>query len=313
MAMRKKITVVGAGNVGASCALWLAQRGIADIVLVDAEIAKTGPVGKALDLAQAAPIVGYNARILGTANGSYEGTENSDVIVITAGFPRKPGMSREDLVGANQAIITDVLGKALERSPNAYIVVVTNPLDSMTYLAYKLSGLPKHRVMGQAGILDSARMAAFIAMEMNVSVENVTTVVLGGHGDEMVPLTRYSTVFGRSINEWLPAEKVNAIVERTRKGGGEIVNLLGTSAYYAPGAAAARMAEAIVMDSKLIVPASAYLEGEYGYRDIYFGVPVKLGAGGVEQIIEFPLTAEERAMADKSVSIIRETMSALKF
>jgi len=311
--MRKKITVVGAGNVGASCALWLAQRGIADIVLVDAEIAKTGPVGKALDLAQAAPIVGYNARILGTANGSYEGTENSDVIVITAGFPRKPGMSREDLVGANQAIITDVLGKALERSPNAYIVVVTNPLDSMTYLAYKLSGLPKHRVMGQAGILDSARMAAFIAMEMNVSVENVTTVVLGGHGDEMVPLTRYSTVFGRSINEWLPAEKVNAIVERTRKGGGEIVNLLGTSAYYAPGAAAARMAEAIVMDSKLIVPASAYLEGEYGYRDIYFGVPVKLGAGGVEQIIEFPLTAEERAMADKSVSIIRETMSALKF
>lgn len=311
--MRKKITVVGAGNVGASCALWLAQRGIADIVLVDAEIAKTGPVGKALDLAQAAPIVGYNARLKGTANGSYEGTENSDVIVITAGFPRKPGMSREDLVGANQAIITDVLSKALERSPNAYIVVVTNPLDSMTYLAYKLSGLPKHRVMGQAGILDSARMAAFIAMEMDVSVENVTTVVLGGHGDEMVPLTRYSTVFGRSINEWLSAEKVNAIVERTRKGGGEIVNLLGTSAYYAPGAAAARMAEAIVMDSKLIVPASAYLEGEYGYKDIYFGVPVKLGAGGVEQIIEFPLTAEEKAMADKSVGIIRDTMSALKF
>lgn len=311
--MRKKITVVGAGNVGASCALWLAQRGIADIVLVDAEIAKTGPVGKALDLAQAAPIVGYNARIMGTANGSYEGTENSDVIVITAGFPRKPGMSREDLVGANQAIITDVLSKALERSPNAYIVVVTNPLDSMTYLAYKLSGLPKHRVMGQAGILDSARMAAFIGMEMNVSVDNITTVVLGGHGDEMVPLTRYSTVFGRSINEWLSAEKVNAIVERTRKGGGEIVNLLGTSAYYAPGAAAARMAEAIVMDSKLIVPASAYLEGEYGYKDIYFGVPVKLGAGGVEQIIEFPLTAEERAMADKSVGIIRETMGALKF
>lgn len=311
--MRKKITVVGAGNVGASCALWLAQRGIADIVLVDAEIAKTSPVGKALDLAQAAPIVGYNARLKGTANGSYEGTENSDVIVITAGFPRKPGMSREDLVGANQAIITDVLSKALERSPNAYIVVVTNPLDSMTYLAYKLSGLPKHRVMGQAGILDSARMAAFIAMEMDVSVENVTTVVLGGHGDEMVPLTRYSTVFGRSINEWLSTEKVNAIVERTRKGGGEIVNLLGTSAYYAPGAAAARMAEAIVMDSKLIVPASAYLEGEYGYKDIYFGVPVKLGAGGVEQIIEFPLTVEEKAMADKSVGIIRETMGALKF
>jgi malate dehydrogenase len=311
--MRKKITIVGAGNVGASCALWLAQRGIADIVLVDAPIAKTAPVGKALDLLQAGPIVGYNARVTGLADGNYAGTENSDVLVITAGFPRKPGMSREDLVGANQAIITDVLDKALPGSPNAYVVVVTNPLDSMTYLAYKYSKLPKHRVMGQAGILDSARMAAFIAQEMNVSVDNVQTVVLGGHGDEMVPLTRYSTVFGRPIGEWLPAEKVNAIVERTRKGGGEIVNLLGTSAYYAPGAAAARMAEAIVLDSKLIVPASAYLEGEYGYSDIYFGVPVKLGAGGVEQIIEFPLTAEEQAMADRSVKLIRETMAVLKF
>lgn len=310
--MRKKITIVGAGNVGASCALWLAQRGIADIVLVDAPIAKTVPVGKALDLLQAGPIVGYNARITGTAEGSYEGTENSDVIVITAGFPRKPGMSREDLVGANQAIITDVLDKALPLSPNAYLVVVTNPLDSMTYLAYKHSKLPKHRVMGQAGILDSARMAAFIALELNVSIENVQTVVLGGHGDEMVPLTRYSTVFGRPITEWLSVERVNAIVERTRKGGGEIVNLLGTSAYYAPGAAAARMAEAIILDSKLIVPASAYLEGEYGFNDIYFGVPVKLGAGGVEQIIEFPLTADERAMAERSVNLIRETMSALK-
>jgi malate dehydrogenase len=283
------------------------------VVLVDAEIAKTAPVGKALDLLQAAPVVGYNARIIGTANGSYEGTEHSDVIVITAGFPRKPGMSREDLVSANQGIITDVLSKALAKSPEAYVVVVTNPLDSMTYLAYKLSGLPKHRVMGQAGILDSARMAAFIAQEMNVSIENVTTVVLGGHGDEMVPLTRYSTVFGRSINEWLPTDKVNAIVERTRKGGGEIVNLLGTSAYYAPGAAAAKMAEAILLDSKVIVPASAYLEGEYGYDDLFFGVPVKLGAGGVEEILQFPLTAEEKAMADKSVDLIRDTMRALKF
>lgn len=311
--MRKKVTVVGAGNVGASCALWLAQRGIADVVMVDAAIAKTAPVGKALDLLQAAPVVGYNARITGTADGSYEGTENSDVIVVTAGFPRKPGMSREDLVGANQAIITDVIHKALPLSPNAYFIIVTNPLDTMAYLAHKISGLPKHRVMGQAGILDSARMAAFIALELNVSIENVTTVVLGGHGDEMVPLTRYSTVFGRSINEWLPADRVNAIVERTRKGGGEIVNLLGTSAYYAPGAAAAKMAEAILLDSKLIVPASTYLDGEYGYTDIFFGVPVKLGAGGVEQIIEFPLTAEERAMADKSVELIRGTMSALKF
>ncbi len=311
--MRKKVTVVGAGNVGASCALWLAQRGIADVVMVDAAIAKTAPVGKALDLLQAAPVVGYNARITGTADGSYEGTENSDVIVVTAGFPRKPGMSREDLVGANQAIITDVIAKALPLSPNAYFIIVTNPLDTMAYMAYKAAGLPKNRVMGQAGILDSARMAAFIAQELNVSIENVTTVVLGGHGDEMVPLTRYSTVFGRPITEWLAPDRVNAIVERTRKGGGEIVNLLGTSAYYAPGAAAAKMAEAILLDSKLIVPASTYLEGEYGYNDIFFGVPVKLGAGGVEQIIEFPLTAEERAMADKSVELIRGTMSALKF
>lgn len=311
--MRKKVTVVGAGNVGASCALWLAQRGLADVVMVDAAIAKTAPVGKALDLLQAAPVVGYNARITGTADGSYEGTENSEVVVVTAGFPRKPGMSREDLVGANQAIITDVIAKALPLSPHAYFIIVTNPLDTMAYMAYKAAGLPKNRVMGQAGILDSARMAAFIALEMNISIENVTTVVLGGHGDEMVPLTRYSTVFGRSINEWLAPDRVNAIVERTRKGGGEIVNLLGTSAYYAPGAAAAKMAEAILMDSKLIVPASTYLEGEYGYNDIFFGVPVKLGAGGVEQIIEFPLTAEERTMADKSVELIRGTMSALKF
>jgi malate dehydrogenase len=310
--MRKKITVVGAGNVGASCALWLAQRNLADIVMVDAPIAKTAPVGKALDLLQAAPVVGYTTRLKGTADGSYEGTENSDVIIITAGFPRKPGMSREDLVGKNQEIIVDVFNKALPLSPNAYFIVVTNPLDTMTYLAYKHSKLPKNRVMGQAGILDSARMAAFIAQEMNVSIENVQTVVLGGHGDEMVPLTRYSTVFGRPITEWLSADKVNAIVDRTRKGGGEIVNLLGTSAYYAPGAAAAKMAEAILLDSKLIVPASAYLEGEYGYKDICFGVPVKLGEGGVEQIIEFPLTDHERAMADKSIKLIRETMGALK-
>lgn len=310
--MRNKITLVGVGNVGASCALWLAKRGIADIVMVDIPAAKTMPVGKGLDLLQAAPIEHYNARIRGNADGSYDGTENSDIVIITGGLPRKPGMSREDLVGANQAVVTDVLEKALPKSPNATYIVVTNPLDTMTYLAFKKSGLPRNRVIGQAGILDSARMAAFIATEMNVSIENVQTVVLGGHGDEMVPLTRYSTVFGRSINEWLPADKVNAIVERTRKGGGEIVNLLGTSAYYAPGAALAKMAEAILLDSKLIVPASTYLDGEYGLKDICFGVPVKLGAGGVEEIIQFPLTAEEQGMADKSVKIIRETMGALK-
>jgi malate dehydrogenase len=311
--MRNKVTIVGVGNVGASCALWLAKRGIADLVLVDIPAAKTMPVGKGLDLLQAGPIEHYNARIRGNADGSYEGAENSDVVIITGGLPRKPGMSREDLVGANQAVITDVLDKAIPLSPNAIYIVVTNPLDTMTYLAHKHSKLPKNRIIGQAGILDSARMAAFVAQELDVSIENVQTVVLGGHGDEMVPLTRYSTVFGRPLTEWLPADKLNAIVERTRKGGGEIVNLLGTSAYYAPGAALARMAEAVLMDSKLIVPCSAYLEGEYGLNDICFGVPVKLGAKGIEQIIEYKLTDEEKAMADKSAKIIRETMGALKF
>jgi malate dehydrogenase len=310
--MRSKVSIVGVGNVGASCALWLAKRGIADLVLVDIPIAKTMPVGKSLDLMQAAPIEGFNVRIKGNADGSYAGTENSDIVIITGGLPRKPGMSREDLVGANQQVIVDVLDKALPLSPDAVYIVVTNPLDTMTYLATKHSGLPRNRVIGQAGILDSARLAAFVAQALDVSIENVQTVVLGGHGDEMVPLTRYSTVFGRPLNEWLAPEVLAAIVERTRKGGGEIVNLLGTSAYYAPGAALAKMAEAVLLDSKLIVPCSTYLQGEYGLNDICFGVPCKLGAKGVEQIIEFELTAEEKQMAEKSVKIIRETMGALK-
>jgi malate dehydrogenase len=310
--MRSKVTIIGVGNVGASCALWLARRGIADLVLVDIAAAKTMPVGKGLDLLQTGPIEGFNARITGNADGSYDGTENSDIVIITGGLPRKPGMSREDLVGANQAVIVDVLDKALPRSPNATYIVVTNPLDTMTYLAYKHSGLPKNRVIGQAGILDSARMAAFVAQELDVSAENVQTVVLGGHGDEMVPLTRYSTAFGRPLTEWLAPDRLSAIVDRTRKGGGEIVNLLGTSAYYAPGAALAKMAEAVLLDSRLIVPCSTYLEGEYGLNDICFGVPVKLGANGVEQIIEYTLTEEETAMADRSVAIIRDTMRALK-
>ena len=310
---RQKVSLIGAGNVGASCALWLARRGICDLVLVDIPQAKTMPVGKGLDLLQTGPIEGYNARIRGNADGSYEGTENSDVVIITGGLPRKPGMSREDLVGANQAVITDVLDKALPLSPDAVYIVVTNPLDTMTYLAHKHSKLPKNRIIGQAGILDSARMAAFVAQELDVAIENVQTVVLGGHGDEMVPLTRYSTVFGRPLTEWLPADKLNAIVERTRKGGGEIVNLLGTSAYYAPGAALAKIAEAVLLDSKLIASCSALLTGEYGLNDLCFGVPVKLGAKGIEEIIEYKLTDDEKAMADKSVKIIRETMGALKF
>jgi malate dehydrogenase len=309
---RQKVSVVGAGNVGASCALWLAKRGLCDIVMVDIPQVKTAPVGKGLDLLQTAPIEGFNARVRGTADGSYDGTENSDIVIITGGLPRKPGMSREDLVGANQAVITDVLDKALPRSPQAIVIVVTNPLDTMTYLAHQHSKLPRNRIIGQAGILDSARMAAFVAQELDVSIENVQTVVLGGHGDEMVPLTRYSTVFGRPLTEWLPADKLDAIVERTRKGGGEIVNLLGTSAYYAPGAALAKIAEAVLLDSKLIASCSALLQGEYGLNDICFGVPVKLGANGIEQIIEYDLTDEEEAMADKSVKIIRDTMSALK-
>lgn len=310
--MRNKITVVGTGNVGASCALWLAQANVADLVLVDIPQTETMPVGKALDLLQAGPIIGFDSHLVGTANGSYDGTENSDIIIITAGLPRKPGMSREDLVGANQQVITTVIDHALPKSPNAIVIVVTNPLDTMTYLAYKHSKLPKNRIFGQAGILDSARFAAFIAQELKVSLENVHTVVLGGHGDEMVPLTRYSTVFGVPLTEWLPADKLNAIVDRTRKGGGEIVNLLKTSAYYAPGAALAKMAIAVLTDQKLIVPCSTYLEGEYGLNDICFGVPVKLGRTGVEQIIELKLTDDEKAMAAKSVGIIRETMKALK-
>ena len=310
--MRSKVTIVGVGNVGASCALWLAKRGIADLVLVDIPVAKTMPVGKGLDLQQAAPIERFNVRIKGNSDGSYAGTENSDIVIITGGLPRKPGMSREDLVGANQQVVVDVLDKALPLSPDAIYIVVTNPLDTMTYLATKHSGLPRNRVIGQAGILDSARMAAFVAEALNVSIENVQTAVLGGHGDEMVPLIRYSTVFGRPLNEWLSAEALAKIVERTRKGGGEIVNLLGTSAYYAPGAALAKMAAAVLLDSKLIAPCSALLQGEYGLRDLCFGVPVKLGANGIEEIIEFKLTDDEKAMADKSVKIIRETISALK-
>ena len=310
--MRSKVTIVGVGNVGASCALWLAKRGIADLVLVDIPMAKTMPVGKGLDIMQAAPIENFNVRIKGNADGSYAGTENSDIVIITGGLPRKPGMSREDLVGANQQVIVDVFDKALPLSPDAIYIVVTNPLDTMTYLAAKHSGLPRNRVIGQAGILDSARMAAFVAQALDVSIENVQTAVLGGHGDEMVPLTRYSTVFGRPLNEWLSPESLAQIIERTRKGGGEIVNLLGTSAYYAPGAALAKMAEAVLLNSKLIVPCSTYLQGEYGLSDICFGVPCKLGAKGVEQIIEFELTPEEKQMAEKSVKIIRETMGALK-
>jgi len=310
--MRRKITVVGAGNVGATTAHRMAERELGNIVLVDIPQTEGMPAGKALDMMQAGPIVGYDARIIGT--NDYTETADSDVVVITAGVPRKPGMSREDLVGTNQRIITDVVNRIKESSPNAVLIVVTNPLDTMAYLAKKVSGFPRERVIGQAGVLDTARMRAFIAMELDVSGENIYAFVLGGHGDEMVPLPRYSTVAGIPITELLPPERVEAIVDRTRNAGAEIVNLVKTgSAFYAPGAAVAHMVEAIVRDRKLILPCSAYLQGEYGLDDIYFGVPVKLGLGGAEQIIEVSLTPEERTAIGKSVSLIRSTMAHLKF
>lgn len=307
--MRNKITIVGAGMVGASCALWLAERELGDIVLVD--IPETGdmPKGKALDLLQAGPVVGYDTKVLGTT--SYAETANSDVVVVTAGVPRKPGMTREDLVGINTRVVRSVATKIAETSPNAIIILVTNPLDTMTHVALKASGFPKNRVIGQAGILDGARMRTFVAMELGVSIENVQAFVLGGHGDEMVPLVRYCNVAGIPISDLMPAERVAAIVDRTRKGGGEIVNLMKTSAYYAPGAAAAEMVEAILKDKKLIRPCSAYLDGEYGLNDIYFGVPVILGRNGVEKIIEVNLTEDEKAMLMKSADLIRSTMSVV--
>jgi malate dehydrogenase len=310
MAHRPKITIVGAGNVGASCAAWIAERDLGDVVLLDIPAMKEMPKGKALDLQQVGPISGYNTRLTGTTD--FADTAHSDICVITAGVPRKPGMSREDLVAINQGIVADVSKKLVALSPDTILIVVTNPLDTMCYVAYKASGLPKHRVIGQAGILDSARMRTFLAQATDVAVENVYASVIGGHGDEMVPLVRYSTIAGIPISNILKPDQVNAIVERTRKGGGELVNLIGVSAWYAPGAAAGSMVEAILKDKNLIVPCSAYLEGEYGLNDTYFGVYCKLSRKGLENIIEIPFNNEERAMVEKSAALIRETMKALK-
>jgi malate dehydrogenase len=309
--MRNKISIIGAGHVGATTAHWLADRELGDIVLLDTPQTGDMPAGKALDLREAGPIIGFSTQILGSTN--YDDTADSDVVVITAGSARKPGMSREDLIGINQRIITDVVNHVKVTSPDAILLMVTNPLDTMAYVAKQVSGFPRERVVGQAGVLDSARMRAFIAMELNVSVENICAFVMGGHGDEMVPLSRYSTVSGIPVTELLPQERIDAIVERTRAGGAEIINLLKTgSAYYAPGAAIALMVEAILKDEKLILPCSAYLQGEFGLYDMFFGVPVKLGRAGVEQIIEVRLTEEEQAALEKSVALIRKTMSALR-
>lgn len=306
--MDKKVTVIGAGNVGATAAQRLAEKELCDVVLVD--IVEGVPQGKALDLTQAAPIEKHDARLLGT--NSYEATQGSDIVIITAGIPRKPGMSRDDLLATNAGIVKKVTLEVAARSPEAILIVVSNPLDAMCHVALEASQFPKQRVMGMAGVLDSARFRAFIAMELNVSVENTHAFVLGGHGDTMVPLPRFSTVAGIPLPELLPPEKIEALVQRTRNGGAEIVGLLKTgSAYYAPASAAVEMAEAILKDKKKILPCAAYLEGEYGIRDLFIGVPVKLGRGGIEQVIEIRLTAEESAALKKSAAAVQELKNAL--
>ena len=305
---RDKISVIGAGNVGATVANKVAEMELGDVVMVD--VIDGLPQGKGLDMLESAPIEGFDSHIIGTTG--YEETRNSDVVVITSGVPRKPGMSREDLLDTNKKIIESVVGQVVANSPDAILIMVANPLDTMAYLALKQSGFPKNRVMGMAGILDTARFKAFIAMELDVSIEDVQTVILGGHGDEMVPLPRYTTVSGIPILQLLPEETVDQLVERTRKGGGEIVSLLKTgSAYYAPGAAAAQMVEAILKDKKRILPCCTYLEGEYGLSNICFGVPVKLGANGVEKVIELELSAEEEEQVSKSAESVRKSIIAL--
>jgi malate dehydrogenase len=306
---RKKISIIGAGFVGATAAHWAAEKELGDVVLVD--ILEGIPQGKALDLFQAAPVEGFDARVVGS-NG-YDETKDSSVVIVTSGVPRKPGMSREDLLEINKKIIESVVTQVVERSPQAVLIMVTNPLDTMTYLAFKKSGFPKQRVMGMAGILDTARFKAFIAMELGVSVEDIQALLLGGHGDEMVPLPRYTTISGIPLSQFLPKETIDRLVDRTRKGGGEIVNLLKTgSAFYAPSAAAIQMTEAILKDKKRILPCCVYLDGEYGLRDIYFGVPVKLGAGGVEAVIELQLTEEEKKLVTKSAESVKKSIMELK-
>ncbi|MBK8315711.1 MAG: malate dehydrogenase [Acidobacteria bacterium] len=306
---RKKITVVGAGNVGATTAHWLVSKELGDVVLVD--IVEGMPQGKALDLAQAGPIEGYDCRLIGT-NG-YKETENSDIVVITSGIARKPGMSRDDLLNTNAGIVGSVTDEIARTSPNAIIIVVSNPLDAMAQVAFKRSGFPRNRVIGMAGILDSARMRTFLAEALNVSVENVTAFVLGGHGDTMVPLPRYSTCAGIPVTELLAKDVLDKIVARTAGGGAEIVSLLKTgSAYYAPSSAAVEMVEAIIKDKKKILPCAVHLEGEYGINGLFVGVPVKLGSNGVEEIIQINLTTEERAALQKSAAAVQELVNILK-
>ena len=304
-----RISIIGAGMTGATAAHWLTERELGDIVLVD--IIEGLPQGKGLDMLEAMPIVSRDVEIVGS--NDYAATRGSDIIILTAGLPRKPGMSRDDLLSANAEIVGKAAVETQKHSPDAIYIVLTNPLDTMAYLTMKLTGLPRARVVGQAGVLDSARMRAFVALETGISVENIQCYVLGGHGDEMIPLTRHSNVAGIPLNEYLPADKLEAIVNRTRKGGGEIVNLLKTgSAYYAPAAAVAQMTEAILKDRNLIVPCSAFMDGEYGLKDMFFGVPVVLNRAGVSRIVEYKLNAEETAQFEKSAAAVKETHDALK-
>ena len=306
--MRQKVTVVGAGNVGASCALRLADRGLADIVIVD--VLEGIPQGKALDILQAGPVGAVDVKI--TGGNDYQPTANSDIVVLTAGFPRKPGMSRDDLLWANYDIVKSTVENAVKYSPNCILLAVTNPLDAMCHVAYRVSGFPKHRVMGMAGILDTARFRTFIAQALDVSVEDVTAFVLGGHGDTMVPLVRYSSVAGIPLTDLLDAETIDRLVKRTRDGGAEIVKYLKSgSAYYAPSAAVAEMVEAILKDRKRVLPCSAYLQGEYGIQNLFAGVPVKLGARGIEKIFEARLTEDELAALRKSAAAVKELVDVM--
>jgi malate dehydrogenase len=305
--MRRKVTVVGAGNVGATAAQEIARRDYADVVLVD--IKEGLPQGKALDIDQAAAVLGYEPSVVGT-NG-YSETEGSDVVVVTAGVPRTGDMSRDDLVTTNEGIVGSVTREAAERSPDAILIVVSNPLDAMCHVARNVSGWPRERVFGMAGILDTARFSTFIAWETGASAKDVTAMVLGGHGDQMVPVVSATTVGGVPLRRLVSDDRIEAMVERTRKGGGEVVKLLGTSAWYAPGAAAAQMVDAVVLDQKRVLPCTALLQGEYGIDDLYMGVPVKLGAAGIEEIVELELTGEERAALDESAAAVRDVVSVL--
>ncbi|QBP40676.1 malate dehydrogenase [Paenisporosarcina antarctica] len=307
---RKKISVIGSGFTGATTAFFLAQKELGDVVLVDIPQMESPTKGKALDMLEAAPVQGFDANITGTSN--YEDTKDSDIVIITAGIARKPGMSRDDLVQTNQKIMKMVTAEVAKYSPNTIIIVLTNPVDAMTYTAYKESGFPKERVIGQSGVLDSARFRTFVAQELNMSVKDITGFVLGGHGDDMVPLVRYSHAGGIPLETLIPKERLAEIVDRTRKGGAEIVNLLGNgSAYYAPAASLVEMAEAILKDQRRVLPSIAFLEGEYGLHGIYLGVPTILGAGGIEKIIELDLTEAEKVELNKSVESVKKVMKIL--